>query len=550
LEKIPYNLRSDELCDIAIEQNIKAIKYTPITYYRYNEISLLKIKDNIFDIKFISDTIFNYEIIIDLIKHFEKINYKNEADKFTTFNEIFKRTNPGIANYKELCYLFITNVPELIQFIDKNIIDYDLAKIALLSNPYLLSKIPKKLLNFELFKICISENGELLEYVPNNIEGYIELCKLAISQTGNAILYIDPNIEDYQEIIKLRNNRKYYNEYKYINPNENNNNLLTEDISGSMNAAIVYHRTAGIHNIFGIIKDGYKATGENMSVYGKGFYGCYKKESIDNIPYGSMLGNFKLKCLVNNLRGNFLIFDIKEAKKIYGNNYNLYEQIPNLPDKAVEYLSEINELFLNDNIDYNNILGFVRKFDNLLGKEVKGIIYKNGVDDNDVLVCYNTKIEDGFLYILGFSIGNSDKLYRIRYNQNTIQFDYSFWRDSVFSKASSIKFVPVTTEGYYELCKIAVSKDGSTLEYIPKNKLTKELCLLAVSQESDSIRFVPSDIEDYFEICKLAASDDGSNLFYIKGDDEFKTQLIPYKNNSKYYNENKIVYKPNEDTNN
>jgi hypothetical protein len=348
---------------------------------------------------------------------------------------------------------------------------------------------------------------------------------------------------------------KYPSE-KLMPLSEGDNNLLTEDISGSMNAAIVYHRTAGMGNIIGIIKDGYIPTSNNMGIYGKGFYACYKKESLDNIPYGKRLGNYTLKCLVNNLRGNFLIFDIKEAKKIYGNNYNLYEQISGLDKKAIEYLKEVNISFKNGWVDHNSILFFTKEFNNLLGNQIKGIIYRIGGDDTDVLICYNSKKEEGFLHILGYNSDFSNKFNKIRYNKNNIELEYSEWVSNLIKNPKLIKYVPTTIDKYYQLCKIAISKNGDVLQYIPKDKLTKELCLLAVSNNIFSIEYIPSNIDGYIDICKLAVSGFvkyfhiTNPLEYIKIDDKLKKQLEPYISDFNYFSNHKISYQPNEDTSN
>jgi hypothetical protein len=96
---------------------------------------------------------------------------------------------------------------------------------------------------------------------------------------------------------------------------------LFEEVYG--NNAFVYHRTSDIKNIKLLLKKGIR-TGE-QGKYGTGLYSTYTLESqlnprMEN-SYGQVIIRFKI-----NLQG-YLILDLIEAKKVYGNNYKLQDQI-------------------------------------------------------------------------------------------------------------------------------------------------------------------------------------------------------------------------------
>lgn len=184
--------------------------------------------------------------------------------------------------------------------------------------------------------------------------------------------------------------------------------IIKEEISKLTNAALVYHKTKSIDNIKNISINGFDPG--YGTLYGKGFYSFYKKDVAEKNKF---YGNIILKCIVVNLRGNFLIFDKKEAEKIYGENCQLEEQIPNLPQDCIEYL-----LSLKDDFNDNNIFVFSGEFKNIfrnvIGKQLAGII----LPEPYVLTLYKSHKNDGFLYITGYKKEGEKEFTKIRYNQN------------------------------------------------------------------------------------------------------------------------------------
>ena len=86
--------------------------------------------------------------------------------------------------------------------------------------------------------------------------------------------------------------------------------------------------------------------------------------------------------------------------------------------------------------------------------------------------------------------------------------DYELCNIAVQKNGYALQFVNEQTE---ELCKLAVQQDGIALKYVKEP--TYELCKLAVQQCGIAIDFVKEQTE---ELCKLAVQQNGNALEYVK----------------------------------
>ena len=69
-----------------------------------------------------------------------------------------------------------------------------------------------------------------------------------------------------------------------------------------------------------------------------------------------------------------------------------------------------------------------------------------------------------------------------------------------------------------ELCKLAVTQNGDALEFVPKELRTLDICKLAVHDYVDALNDVPFETfthDEQLELCKLAISIDGNSLGYV-----------------------------------
>lgn len=77
-----------------------------------------------------------------------------------------------------------------------------------------------------------------------------------------------------------------------------------------------------------------------------------------------------------------------------------------------------------------------------------------------------------------------------------------------------IELVHETTNGYLDLCKLAVQQRGDSIVYIPEKNRTPEVCDLAVQQTGHALKFVPENYRTP-EMCKNAVSTFGKSIEHV-----------------------------------
>jgi hypothetical protein len=187
--------------------------------------------------------------------------------------------------------------------------------------------------------------------------------------------------------------------------------LMVENLTkGSF---IVYHRTNTDPNKFNM---GFLSGGGAGSLYGKGLYTCYDlneqlKPGMLN-QYGPYIVKFNIMST-----NNFIIFDINEAKKIYGQKFNLLEQLKKILKgeynryylKNDKILKELDSKLMNG--EFNNTSDIAFSFSRLpnINNMVNGLIF-TGENDGKVLVLFNLDIANPISY----SIDNGNKWVNIK----------------------------------------------------------------------------------------------------------------------------------------
>lgn len=171
---------------------------------------------------------------------------------------------------------------------------------------------------------------------------------------------------------------------------------LTERIHPKTNSAIVYHGTTEKKNIQNIATHGFDPGYGTM--YGQGLYSVYDVRDDEQAAtakgvYGDYIARFKV-----DLTNDFVIFDYDEAKKIYGEDYKLKDQISSekVPDtiknrsfeEFCDWVDQINE---NDGWWTSDAAqDFTACVKNLENK-FDGILF-TGRKDGHVLVVYDTDL--------------------------------------------------------------------------------------------------------------------------------------------------------------
>lgn len=171
--------------------------------------------------------------------------------------------------------------------------------------------------------------------------------------------------------------------------------FLDEEIHPYTNTATVFHAfgkgSTGAYvvskeDLLDIVKviqkDGFIPGAGNL--YGEGVYTVY-----DLVSLRSIYGNYALIFEVTNL-DKFLIFDYKEAKKVYGKNHRMMDQLKKNGIQIDEEIERLAKLVDQKNRGFKNITSELaqklRSIDEVR-KKIRGIVFY-GQRDGEVLVGY------------------------------------------------------------------------------------------------------------------------------------------------------------------
>ena len=101
---------------------------------------------------------------------------------------------------------------------------------------------------------------------------------------------------------------------------------------------------------------------------------------------------------------------------------------------------------------------------------------------------------------------------------------YEICMIAVKTTSYALKYIPkyniMTDKQYYELYKEVVTQDGLALKFVPENNKTSDICEIAVTQNGKALEFVP-DNNKTFDICEIAVTKNGLALEFVP--DEKKT---------------------------
>ena len=89
---------------------------------------------------------------------------------------------------------------------------------------------------------------------------------------------------------------------------------------------------------------------------------------------------------------------------------------------------------------------------------------------------------------------------------------------AVKTNSYALKYIPkyniMTDEQYYELYKEVVTQDGLALKFVPENNKTLDICEKAVTQNGKALEFVPNE-KKTFDICEIAVTKNGLALEFV-----------------------------------
>jgi hypothetical protein len=159
--------------------------------------------------------------------------------------------------------------------------------------------------------------------------------------------------------------------------------------------------------------------------------------------------------------------------------------------------------FNNENICGSGGLYFCRKED--IGKWT----FYNGKLMHyiwDVELCKDSKIVD-----MGDKLKTNKFILK---NKRTIWDNYEICKLAVSKNCSTLYYVNPKVMND-EICKLAVSKNGNLLQFVKSELINEEICKLAVQQTGWALKYIKQELINE-EICKLAVSKNGLSLYYVK----------------------------------
>ena len=95
---------------------------------------------------------------------------------------------------------------------------------------------------------------------------------------------------------------------------------------------------------------------------------------------------------------------------------------------------------------------------------------------------------------------------------------YEICMIAVKTTSYALKYIPkyniMTDKQYYELYKEVVTQDGLALKFVPENNKTLDICEKAVTQNGKALEFVPNE-KKTFDICEIAVTKNGLALEFV-----------------------------------
>jgi hypothetical protein len=95
---------------------------------------------------------------------------------------------------------------------------------------------------------------------------------------------------------------------------------------------------------------------------------------------------------------------------------------------------------------------------------------------------------------------------------------YEICMIAVNTSSFALKYIPkdsiMTKEEYFQICKIAVTQNGLALKFVPDNNKTFDICEIAVTQNGLALEFVP-DNNKTFDICEIAVTQNGLAFEFV-----------------------------------
>jgi hypothetical protein len=178
--KVPYFLRTYELCDIAVSNNWENIKQTPNHLKDYSICEKAVIQNG-------------REAFPSIPEHLKDYNLYKIA--LTQDGNFIIDVPKNIENYYSLAEIAINSKPRSFRFIDDDVENYySICKLAVSKDGWNLDTVPYRLRTYELcYLACHSDTNFKLTLIsiPKEIENYYSLLKICYEKNREFILKLE-----------------------------------------------------------------------------------------------------------------------------------------------------------------------------------------------------------------------------------------------------------------------------------------------------------------------------------------------------------------------
>ena len=176
LQFIPEELRTPELCKLAVQQNGDSLFYIS-KKHRTKELCELAVKQNG---KSLIDVPLKYRT-----KELCELAVKKNG------NALSEVPNTFWKKYRDytMCLEAVKNNGWALQYVPDKCIDYNLCLEAVKQNGESIKHVPEENINYSLCFNAVKNNGLAIYYVPDELKTE-ELCKLAVKQNEKSFHYI------------------------------------------------------------------------------------------------------------------------------------------------------------------------------------------------------------------------------------------------------------------------------------------------------------------------------------------------------------------------
>jgi hypothetical protein len=207
LYNVPEELRTPELCKIAVSKNGKALEYVP-EELKTPEICKIAVSQNGMVLEHVPEELRTPEIYKIAVSNYgnalyyvpkELPEYLEICKLAVSHNGVALEWVPEKLRTPEICKIAVSQDGNALNFVPerpKQMRTPELCKLAVSQNGFALAYVPEELRTPELCKIAVSNYGRALYYVPKELPEYLEICKIAVSQNRVALGHVPEELQD------------------------------------------------------------------------------------------------------------------------------------------------------------------------------------------------------------------------------------------------------------------------------------------------------------------------------------------------------------------